>query len=184
MVGEYAALVALSGIAGAGVPGPGDSALIAAALLAADGHLSLGAVLFAAFLGSLIGRFTGYTIGARGGRSLLLAPGRFSGFRTRMVEKGDSVFQRFPRIAVLLAPSPISGIYRVPLMVFTLATFAVCVSWTLSTGLIAYLLGEAALDLLGRAGAKVVLFVIALAAVGFIYRYLWRRWQRRRSLPT
>jgi membrane protein DedA with SNARE-associated domain len=175
MAGEYVALFALAGVAGLGVPGPGDSALIAAAVLAADGHLSLTLILIIGFCGSLFGRGLGYMIGARGGRSLLLAPGWFHRFRSAMVDKGDSLFQRYPRIAVLLAPSPISGIYRVPGVIFAFASIAVCISWTLSTALLAYLLGEAAKELIGSAGTKAILFVVVIAAVGGLCRYAWRR---------
>ena len=156
-------------------PGPGDSALVAAALLAADGHLSLALVLLFGFLGSLVGRVTGYVVGVKGGRSLLLAPGRFEGFRRGTVEKGDNLFKRYPKIAVLLVPSAISGIYRVPRVIFGCASVAVCSSWTLSTGLISYLLGEAAKDLIGSAGTKAVLVIVLLAGIGLTYRYIWRR---------
>jgi membrane protein DedA with SNARE-associated domain len=182
MVGEYLALFALAGVAGLGIPGPGDSALIAAALVAADGHLNLPLVLVLGFFGSLFGRIAGYVIGAKGGRSLLLAPGWFEGFRHGTVEKGDSLFQRFPKTAVLLVPSPISGIYRVPLVIFACASVAVCTSWTLTTGLGAYLLGEAAKDLLGDAGFKAVLVVAVLAVIGLGYRYAWRRLRSRKDL--
>lgn len=181
MAGEYLALFALAGVAGLGIPGPGDSALIAAALVAADGHLNLALVLVIGFFGSLLGRVSGYVIGAKGGRSLLLAPGWFAGFRQGTVEKGDKLFQRFPKTAVLLVPSPISGIYHVPLMIFAGASVAVCTSWTLTTGLGAYLLGEAARDLLGDAGFKAVLVVIVLATLGFGYRFVWRRLRSRKS---
>jgi membrane protein DedA with SNARE-associated domain len=184
MAGEYLALFALAGVAGLGIPGPGDSALIAAALVAADGHLNLALVLVLGFFGSLLGRGTGYVIGAKGGRSLLLAPGWFQGFRQGTVEKGDKLFQRYPKTAVLLVPSPISGIYRVPLMIFAGASVAVCTSWTLTTGLGAYLLGEAARDLMGDAGFKAVLVVAVLAAIGFGYRYAWRRLRSRKPYPS
>jgi membrane protein DedA with SNARE-associated domain len=175
VAGEYAALLALAGLGGVGLPGPGDSGLVAAALLAADGHLSLPLVLVVAYVGCLLGRAVGYQLGAKGGRPLLERPGWFQGLRSRMLVRGDRLFERFPRGAVFVAPSPIAGIYGVPATVFGLASLAVALSWTLSTGLIAYLLGEAAIELIGRAGIKGVLVIVVGVAVTLTLRRLWER---------
>ena len=90
--------------------------------------------------------------------------------------KGDQLFKRFPRAAPLIAPAPLSGIHRVPLAVFALASIVTGPTWTLSSGLIPYAIGEAATDLLGRIGVvEGVLFVALLAAVLLLYRYGRRR---------
>jgi membrane protein DedA with SNARE-associated domain len=175
MVGEYAALLALAGLGGAGVPGPGDSGLIAAALLAADGYLTLSVVLVVAYVGCFLGRMAGYRLGARGGRPLMERPGFSQRFRSRMLGKGDELFERFPRIAVLLAPAPIAGIYRIRWPIFILASLVITLNWTLLTGLIAYFIGEAALEVIGRAGIKGALVIVVLATAGVTCRYLWRR---------
>jgi membrane protein DedA with SNARE-associated domain len=175
MVGEYAALLALAGVGGVGVPGPGDSGLIAAALLAADGYLSLAVVLVVAFVGCFVGRTVGFRLGTRGGRPLMERPGFSQRFRSRMLAKGDELFERFPRVAVLLAPAPIAGIYGVRRPVFVLASLLIALNWTLLTGLIAYFIGEAALDVIGRAGLRGALVIVVLATAGLTSRYLWRR---------
>ncbi|MBB4038398.1 membrane protein DedA with SNARE-associated domain [Microvirga flocculans] len=54
-----------------GAPLPGESALIAASLLAARGDLAVGHVFLAAWLGAVLGDSTGYLIGLFGGRPLL-----------------------------------------------------------------------------------------------------------------
>ncbi len=54
-----------------GVPLPGESSLIAAALLASRGDLAIGHVFLAAWLGGVLGDSTGYLIGRFGGRLLL-----------------------------------------------------------------------------------------------------------------
>jgi membrane protein DedA with SNARE-associated domain len=177
MAGEYAVLLALAGLGGIGLPGPGDAGLITAALLAADDHLSLTVVLIVAFIGSVLGRVIGYQVGARGGRAVIERPGWFSGLRSATLSKGDRVFQRFPRSAVLIAPAPISGIYRVPPPIFLLASVVVSLSWVLSTGLIAYFLGEAALEVIGRAGFRGFIVIAVLVALGLVLRYLWHRRQ-------
>jgi membrane protein DedA with SNARE-associated domain len=176
--GEYAILLALAAVGGVGIPGPGDTALIAAALVAAEGNLSIAVVLVVAFVGHVLGRWVGYQLGAKGGRPLMERPGWFEGFRSRAVAKGDELFERYPRAAVLVAPAPLSGIHDVALGLFALASAATGVTWTLSTGLISFLLGEAAKDLVGRIGVQGVLFAVILATVGLVYRFLWRRFVR------
>jgi hypothetical protein len=61
--------------AGAGIPGPGDAALIAAGTLAGEGRLNVGIVLGLAMAAWLLGSVVGYYIGRHGGRELLERPG-------------------------------------------------------------------------------------------------------------
>lgn len=179
---EYAILLALAAVGGVGIPGPGDSALIAAALVAAEGSLSIVVVLVVGFVGHVIGRWIGYQLGARGGRPLMERPGWFEGVRSRAVAKGDQLFKRYPRAAPLVAPAPLSGIHRVPLALFALTSIVTGLTWTLSTGLISYAVGEAAKDLIGRIGVEGLLFLVLLTAVLLLYRYGWRRLFR--AAPT
>ena len=83
MIGEYIGLFVLVAIMGAGIPGPGDAALIAAGTLAGQGHLSLGLVLLVAGAAWMCGSVIGYWIGARGGRRLLDHPGHLEDLRRR-----------------------------------------------------------------------------------------------------
>lgn len=173
--GEYVVLLLLAAVSAVGVPGPGDSALIAAGLLASDGELSLPVVLVVAFFGCVVGRLLGYRLGSVGGRPLLERPGPLLGFRSRAIAKGDRLFQRFPRIAPVLAPAPLAGIYSVALPAFLAASVIAATSWTLSTGLVAYFLGPSATDVLNDIGARGVIVTVLLASVGLVYRWLWQR---------
>ncbi len=128
MAGEYAALFVLAAISAMGFPGPGDSALIAAGLLAADGDLSLGVVLVTACIACLVGRALGYWLGSTGGRPLIGRPGPFHRFRQRTLDTGDGLFRRFPRFAPLLAPAVLSGIHRVPWGMFAAASLLAATS--------------------------------------------------------
>jgi membrane protein DedA with SNARE-associated domain len=79
-----------------GVPLPGESALIAASLLAVRGDLDIGHVFLAAWLGAVLGDSTGYMIGRFGGRPLLnrfghwmrLTPERLSRLETLARTRG------------------------------------------------------------------------------------------------
>src|SRR3954454_22552989 len=56
-----------------GDPLPGETALIAAAILAGRGHLDIVAVIALAAAAAIVGDNVGYLIGRRGGRSEVLA---------------------------------------------------------------------------------------------------------------
>ena len=68
---EYIALFVLVAIMGAGIPGPGDAALIAAGCRAGEGKLNVGFVLLTALVAWMLGSVIGFWIGQRGGRPLL-----------------------------------------------------------------------------------------------------------------
>jgi membrane protein DedA with SNARE-associated domain len=97
-------------------------------------------------------------------------------FRAGALEKGDSVFQRFPRVAPVLLPAALSGIYRVPRPIFAGASLVAATWWTLATGLGAYFLGPPAADILSDIGVKGVIAVVIIAAFGLLYRALSRRY--------
>jgi membrane protein DedA with SNARE-associated domain len=177
----FLSLFGLAAVTGAGIGGPGDAALVAAAVLASQGHTSLAAVLISAYLGWLLGRGIGYVVGIRGGRPLMERPGRLHDYRMRIVTKGDRLFEKYPRIAPLVAPAPISGINKVTWPIFGLASLVAALAWTLSTGLIAYFFGQAGIDYAKNLGGKGIAVVIVLAAIALLYRYLW---QRRRPKET
>jgi len=90
----YAGVAILVGIESAGVPVPGETSLIAAAVLASQGHLSLPLVIVVAASAAIVGDNVGYLIGRRGGRWLLTQPGRWERSRTRLLERGEVFFAR------------------------------------------------------------------------------------------
>lgn len=68
----YAGIFLTNLAEGFGVPLPGQTLLMAGALLALEGHYAIGWVLATAFAASFLGPCIGFWIGRRGGRSLLL----------------------------------------------------------------------------------------------------------------
>ncbi len=79
-----------------GAPLPGETGVVAAALLAARGDLSVVALCLAVFGGAVAGDTTGYVIGRAGGRRLLerfgpyvkLTPQRLRNFEAQFATKG------------------------------------------------------------------------------------------------
>lgn len=97
------ALAALVGAESMGLPVPGETALIAAAVLAHQGHLAIGSVIAVVACAAIVGDNIGYLIGRRGGRWLLERPGPLLARRRRLLERGDRFFERHGPKAVFLA---------------------------------------------------------------------------------
>src|SRR5436305_7243439 len=64
-------LFLLIALESSGVPLPGETALVAAAVLASRGDLDITAVIFVAAVAAVVGDNVGYWIGRIGGRKLL-----------------------------------------------------------------------------------------------------------------
>src|SRR5439155_14412688 len=91
----YAALGALIAGETMGVPLPGETALIAAGILASEGHLSIELVILVAACAAILGDNVGFWIGRRGGRKLLELPGPLARHRQRLLDRGEEIFRRY-----------------------------------------------------------------------------------------
>ena len=98
----YPLLFALIFGESAGVPLPGETALLAAGVLAGAGHLSLPLVIGAAVAGAVAGDTLGYWLGRRGGRAVLQHRGPFAAFRAHALERGERFFERHGAKTVFL----------------------------------------------------------------------------------
>ena len=87
----YAAVFALIAVETMGIPVPGETALIAAALLAHDGQLSIVPLVAIAAAAAIIGDNVGFAIGRHGGRRLFLRPGPLHDHRLRIIEHGVAI---------------------------------------------------------------------------------------------
>lgn len=99
----YAALFGVLLAEYAGMPVPGETALLGAVVLAGTGGLSLPLVIVVAVAAAILGDCLGYVIGRRGGRVLLLRPGRFVAKRHRMLHRAERFFDRYGEAAVFLS---------------------------------------------------------------------------------
>jgi membrane protein DedA with SNARE-associated domain len=168
----------------AGVPGPGEPLLIAAAVLAARGKLALGIVLLTAFGGAVAGGIVGWLAGIKGGRMLLTRPGPLLRLRLRALRRGEEVFHRAPALSVLLAPSWVCGIHHVRSAVFLPLTVLSAAAWALGIGLAAYFVGPTVVDLVADAGTALLIALAVLIVVGVILGIRARRRSHRRATAT
>jgi membrane protein YqaA with SNARE-associated domain len=77
-----------------GIPLPGETALITAAIVASQGKLQIELVIAIAALAAITGDNAGYLISRKAERRLLERPGLFEGRRRQVLEIGEPFFAR------------------------------------------------------------------------------------------
>jgi membrane protein DedA with SNARE-associated domain len=167
-----------------GIPIPGETALIAASVLASQGKLEIELVIAFAALGAIIGDNIGYSIGRRGARWLLVRPGRFQRERLAALEVGEPFFERHGPKAVFFGrfvlglrvwASWMAGATRMPWRSFVFWNACGGVTWATSVGLLAYFLGHSASSALEAFGIFGLTAVLVGAVSGGLFLYLRRR---------
>ena len=168
-----------------GFPVPGETALLAAAVLAHQGALAIGPVIVVAATAAILGDNLGYLIGRHGGRRLFERPGPLYERRMRLLEQGERFMSRHGAKAVFLGrwtfglritAAWLAGANRMPWSSFLLWNALGGVAWAAGVGALGYVLGEAAGRLLERAGiAALVLLVVAIAVLLWVRRRAERR---------
>jgi membrane protein DedA with SNARE-associated domain len=167
--GDYVGLGAAAAASWAGVPGPGEAALIAAGILAAHHHLDIGSAVVVAWLGAVAGGTIGWLVGLRAGRTILAAPGPLRRARLAALERGDRFFERFGAVAVFLTPSWVAGIHGVGAARFLPANAVAALTWALVIGLGAFVAGPPVVEFvddLGLVTAIVLAGLVIAAAAG------------------
>ena len=90
----YWAVLLLVMIEDFGIPVPGETVLIAAAIYAGAGRLNVVAVGVIAFAAAVIGDNIGFAIGHFGGRALVLRWGRYVRLTEQRLDKAQAFFDR------------------------------------------------------------------------------------------
>jgi membrane protein DedA with SNARE-associated domain len=176
----YPLLFLFVGAESAGALVPGETALIVAAALAADGRLSLPVVIATAAGAAILGDNIGYVIGRRGLRRLLDRPGRWAAGRRRLVERGEVFFVRHGSAAVFfgrwlpglrVVASWLAGANEMRWSRFLFWNALGGIGWASTIGVAAYLLGRSASGALGAIGFAAV----AIVAVVYLASRIRRR---------
>jgi membrane protein DedA with SNARE-associated domain len=169
---DYAALALGAFASWAGVPGPGEPLLIAAAIVAGQHKLDITPVIAWAWVGAVLGGVAGWLAGRHLGRSVMTAPGPLRRLRLKAVERGEEVFERLTVIAILLTPAWVAGIHRVGAGVYLITNGLSAVAWAVGIGVGAYYAGPPVLDVLQDVGTATLigLGVLVVIAIGFEVR--------------
>ena len=174
---DYVGVLIASFASWAGLPGPGEAALIAAAIAAAHHHLDLTSLVAIAWLGAAAGGMAGWIVGVRAGRGVLTAPGPLRTLRLALTASGDRFYERYGMIAVLFTPSWIAGIHNMHWSRFVPVNVISALVWATAIGLGAYAIGPSIADIANDAGLAGVLLVasaIAIATVVVLRRRIGR----------
>ena len=175
---DYVGLALATFASWVGVPGPGETVLIATAVLASKHNLGIVSVLVVAWVAAMAGGVVGWLVGRRAGRGLLTHRGPLLGVRQRAVERGDRIFERYTAIAILLTPPWIAGIHGVRTGVYLFWNTVEAALWAGGIGMAAYLIGPSVVDEVGDLGLITTLAVVGLvlfAVGGEIFRRRRRR---------
>jgi membrane protein DedA with SNARE-associated domain len=162
---DYIGVVVASAASWAGLPGPGEAALIAAGISAAHQHLDLSAVVAVAWIGATAGGMVGWIVGVRAGRGVLTRPGPLHRLRLSITERGDRFYERYGIVAVLFTPSWVAGIHNMHWSRYVPVNAVSSLVWALAIGLGAYWIGPSITDIAGDAGAVGWALVGVAAAV-------------------
>jgi membrane protein DedA with SNARE-associated domain len=168
-----------------GLPVPGETGLITAAVLASQGKLKIEFVIALAAAGAIVGDNLGYLIGRKGGRWLLERPGPFLRQRREVLETGQPFFERHGPKAVFFGrfvlglrvwASWLAGATRMHWRSFVLWNALGGISWATAIGLFAYFLGHSA----GNAVEAFGLYGLAALLLAVVSFYIAHRRHRRR----
>jgi membrane-associated protein len=178
-------LPAIIGLESMGIPSPGETALVLAAVLASQGKLQIWLVILIGVCSAIIGDNIGYALGRRFGRDALEAPGPFRARRKRVIVAGDRFFAKHGPKAVFLArwialvrfaAAWLAGINEMRFIEFFAWNALGGITWGVTYGLVGYFAGSAAANAITTFGIYAAVALAVLVVAGFALV----KWRERR----
>jgi membrane protein DedA with SNARE-associated domain len=178
-------LPAIIGLESMGVPSPGETALVLAAVLASQHKLQIWLVILIAIASAMLGDNIGYLLGRKLGREVLTASGPFHHHRVNAITAGDKFFEKHGAKAVFLgrwialvriAAAWLAGINHMPFHIFFFWNALGAITWATTFGLVGYFGGHAAAHVITQVGIYGAIALGVAALAWFVVR-----WRRRRS---
>lgn len=163
----------------AGVPVPGETALLAGAALSHFGRLSLPWVIATAIAAAIVGDNAGFLIGRRGGRALAERYGPLLGLTRRRLRLFDVFFKRHGAKTVFFARfitglrvfgAVLAGTSGLPWRRFLFYNATGAVVWATAIAIVGYLLAESWETLerwVGRSGVIALVVVVVIVVVAY-----------------
>ena len=178
------------GIESMGIPIPGETVLVIAAVAAGHGTLVPWQVALCAWAGAVIGDNIGYALGRHYGERFWMLPGIRRFYHPRRVERAESFFKRrrgwlvvfLARFVAILRifAGPIAGISHMHWRSFLIANALGAACWVTAVMAVGLLVGSnlhRAIKIVEDAG-YIGLAMVVLLAIGAAL--LWLRRERRR----
>lgn len=176
-----------------GVPAPGQTLLIAAAVLAAHAKLNIVLVLLIAFAAAVSGDSLGYWIGYLGGHRLIRRFGKYVRIGDAQIQRMESTFAKYGGWFVTFARffevlrqvnGLVAGIAAMPFRRFLLFNTTGALLWVGVWGLGTFYLGRHLRRYAGYFDEVSLLFILALVVVlTALLWFLLARARRRRPKP-
>jgi membrane protein DedA with SNARE-associated domain len=170
-------LPAIIGLESMGVPSPGETALVLAAVLASQGKLQIELVIVIGVASAIVGDNIGYLLGRHFGREVLSAPGPLHHHRVRAIAAGDRFFKRHGPKAVFVgrwialvrfATAWLAGINGMRMRTFFFWNALGGITWGVTYGLVGYFGGKAAAKVLSRVGIAGAVVLVAVTVLGYV----------------
>jgi membrane protein DedA with SNARE-associated domain len=181
----YWAIALIVGLESMGVPLPGETILVLAAVYAAtEPGLNIWFVISAATLGAIVGDNAGYWVGKKYAYGLLVRYGHHIGMSAPRIKVGQYLFRRHGGKVVFLGrfvallrilAAFLAGVNRMPWRQFLVANGAGAVLWAGAFGLGGYLFGMLLVQL--HHSVAMIVFSGAMAAF-FGAAYLIKRYEQ------
>jgi membrane protein DedA with SNARE-associated domain len=179
-----------------GLPTPGETMLIAGAVLASHGALNVYWLLPIAWAGAVLGDSIGYLIGAKGGHRLVTRYGARVGITDERLKKVEAFFGRYGDIVVVFARfflilrqfnGIVAGTLEMPWPRFFLYNAIGAALWVGFWGGATYWIGRRFFEYLRSFGwtGQTVLVIGALIVIALAAQF-WSRWRARHlaAAPT
>jgi len=170
-----------------GLPTPGETMLIAGAILASHGSLNIMWLLLFAWSAAVCGDSIGYVIGAFGGNKLLTRYGGKVGITEERLQRVEAFFARYGDIVVVFARffvilrqfnGIVAGTLEMPWPRFFLYNAIGAALWVGFWGGATYWLGRQFFEFLRSLGwiGQIVLALVALGGIAVVAHF-WSHWR-------
>jgi membrane protein DedA with SNARE-associated domain len=184
----YLAIGAVIGVESFGVPAPGQTIMVAAAIYSSWGRMDIFAVAAISFVAAVLGDNVGYWIGVRGGRRAVHRFGKYIFITPARLERAEKFFARRGNRIVLVARfidglrqlnGVIAGITAMPWRTFLIYNTIGAALWVGWWCTVAYLLGTHLVEIIDQ--LHKYLFWAIGAGVLAVGGYIWWHLRRRRA---
>jgi membrane-associated protein len=178
------ALPAIIGLESMGIPSPGETALVLAAVLASQGKLNIWLVILIATASAIVGDNLGYLLGRKLGRRVLTAPGPMQERRVEVIDAGDRFFAKHGPKAVFIgrwialvrfAVAWLAGIDHMQFRTFFIYNALGAITWATTFGLVGFYAGKAAADAITKYGVYAAVALAALIVAFVVWRVIRER---------
>jgi membrane protein DedA with SNARE-associated domain len=173
-----------------GLPTPGETLMVAGALVASHGRLDIRWILLLCWIAAVFGDNIGYVIGRQGGRPLVLRYGPRFGIAHAHIEHVEGFFARYGGAVVLFARFVIvlrqlngivAGILGMSWWRFLVYNAAGAALWVGFWSMLAYWFGRGLIHLLHRFEPMVIVGIGLAVAIFLLAVWILRRGGRARS---